>query len=43
MKPKIYVTRELPKPCMDKLANDFDMRCNPDDRVLRKEEIIENV
>lgn len=43
MKPKIYVTRMLPKPAMDKLDEVFDVEVNPEDRVLRKQEIIDHV
>lgn len=42
-KPKIYVTRELPKPGLDRVAEVFDMEVNPEDRVLTKEEVIENI
>ena len=43
MKPKIFVTRELPKPAMDRLAEVFEVKVNPEDRVLLKPEIIEGV
>jgi len=43
MKPKIFVTRELPKPAMDRLAEVFEVKVNPEDRVLKKSEIIEGV
>ena len=43
MKPKIFVTRELPKPAMDRLAEVFEVKVNPEDRVLIKSEIIEGV
>jgi glyoxylate reductase len=43
MKPGIYVTRRLPQPALDRLAEVFDVALNPDDRVLRKDEIIEGV
>lgn len=42
-KPTIYVTRELPKPGLDRVAEVFDMEVNPEDRVLTKKEIIENI
>lgn len=41
MKPKIFVTRRLPQPAMDQLKLHFDLKVNPQDRVLSKEEIIE--
>ncbi|HHE38886.1 MAG TPA: D-glycerate dehydrogenase [Candidatus Cloacimonetes bacterium] len=41
MKPKIFVTRLLPKPAMNKLEEVFDIKVNPEDRVLSKQEIIE--
>ena len=43
MKPKIYITRELPKPAMDRLAEVFKVKVNPEDRILSKSEIIEGV
>lgn len=39
MKPKIFVTRLLPKPAMEKLKENFEVRFNPHDRVLNKAEI----
>ena len=41
MKPKIFVTRLLPKPAMEKLEEIFEIRVNPHDRVLTKPEIID--
>ncbi len=41
MKPKVFVTRMLSQPALDKLEEVFEMRINPDDRVLTKEELIE--
>ncbi len=43
MKPKIFVTRRIPKPAMDLLFMHFDVECNPLDRVLSKKEIIKGV
>lgn len=43
MKPKIYVTRKLPKPAIDKLKKFFDVELNSEDRVLTKKEIIDGV
>ena len=40
MKLKIFVTRLLPKPAMDKLEENFKVRVNPHDRLLTKQEII---
>lgn len=42
-KPKIFVTRALSAPALEKLASVFDMSLNKEDRVLSKSEIIENV
>jgi glyoxylate reductase len=42
LKPKIYVTRRLPEPALDRIREVFAMEINPDDRVLTKAEIIEN-
>ncbi|MBT3270603.1 D-glycerate dehydrogenase [Candidatus Poribacteria bacterium] len=43
MKPKIYVTRRLPQPALDRIQEVFEMAINPDDRVLTKAEIVANV
>lgn len=43
MKPKIYVTRLLPKPGMDMLAEVFDVEVNPHDRVVTREELLKGV
>ena len=43
MKPKIYVTRKLPKPALDKLKNFFDVKINSEDRALTKKELVDNV
>ena len=40
MKPKLFLTRELPEKAMDKLKTYFDLNYNQEDRVLEKEEII---
>ena len=34
MKPNIYVTRRLPQAAMDLLEKNFQIECNPYDRVL---------
>lgn len=39
----VYVTREIPRKALDLLSQYCDLEVNPDDRVLSKEEIIENV
>ncbi|MCF7793884.1 MAG: D-glycerate dehydrogenase [Candidatus Cloacimonetes bacterium] len=41
MKPKIFVTRLLPKPAMELLETTFEVKVNPHDRVLTKDEILE--
>ncbi|MBA3044234.1 D-glycerate dehydrogenase, partial [archaeon] len=43
MKQKIYVTRKLPKPALDKLKKFFDLEINPENRVLTKKELMKNV
>lgn len=43
MKPKIFVTRQLPPRAMEKLRSFFETRENTEDRVLSKQEVIEGV
>ncbi|MBC8236273.1 D-glycerate dehydrogenase [bacterium] len=43
VKPKVYVTRRLPQPALDRLEEVFEMEVNPEDRVLTREELLENV
>jgi len=43
MKPKILVTRTLPPDVMTVLETDFDVECNPHDRVLHREELLSSV
>ena len=43
MKQKIYVTRNLPKPAVDKLKKFFDVKINTEDKVLTKKELVKNV
>lgn len=43
MKPKIFITRILPQPALDKIKEVFELRMNSEDRVLTKTEIIEGV
>jgi glyoxylate reductase len=41
MKPKIFVTRRLPEGAMQVLENNFEVACNPHDRVLTRQELFE--
>ncbi|MEQ9288643.1 MAG: D-glycerate dehydrogenase [Cyclobacteriaceae bacterium] len=43
MKPKIFLTRELPPKAMERLRQHTDLEMNTEDRVLTKEEIIKGV
>jgi len=43
MKPKIYVTRRIPQPGLDILAEVFEVEVNPYDRVVTREELIAGV
>ncbi|RMG39610.1 MAG: D-glycerate dehydrogenase [Candidatus Dadabacteria bacterium] len=43
MKPKLFLTRELPEEGMKKLSGYFDMEYNSEDRVLSKQEIIAGI
>jgi len=43
MKPKVYVTRRLPQPALDRLEEVFEMEVNPEDRVLTRAELLANV
>ena len=43
IKSKVFVTRRLPQPGLDKLEKECEIKINPDDRVLIKKEIIEGV
>ncbi|MCK4694495.1 MAG: D-glycerate dehydrogenase, partial [Candidatus Cloacimonetes bacterium] len=43
MKPRIFVTRRLPQPVLHRLEEVFEVKIDPEDRVLTKEEIIEGV
>ncbi|MCD4819757.1 MAG: D-glycerate dehydrogenase [Candidatus Cloacimonetes bacterium] len=40
MKPKIFVTRRIPQPALDRLSGEFEIELNEADRVLTKEEIL---
>ena len=43
MKPKVFLTRELPPQSMERLLEHTDLEYNQEDRVLTKEEIMEGV
>lgn len=43
MKPEIFITRKLPQPALDKISEVFEMKINPEERILTKSEIIEGV
>ncbi|MEJ2719253.1 MAG: D-glycerate dehydrogenase [Deltaproteobacteria bacterium] len=43
MKPRVFVTRRLPEGAMRVLEEKFDVECNPDDRVLSREELLAGV
>lgn len=43
MKPAIFVTRKLPHAAMALLEENFQMECNPHDRVLLREELLDAV
>jgi glyoxylate reductase len=40
---KIFITREIPQPGLEKLRKEFTLDINPYDRVLTKEEIISGI
>jgi|Deesub1362A_J573_1020465.scaffolds.fasta_scaffold02759_8 glyoxylate reductase len=43
MKPKVFLTRRLPDGAMRVLEEKFDLTCNPHDRVLTRQELLEGV
>ena len=43
MKPAIFVTRKLPPAAMALLEGNFRMECNPHNRVLLREELLDAV
>ncbi len=43
MKPSIFVSRRLPKGAMQLLEQLFQVECNPHDRVLSRDELLEGV
>lgn len=42
-KPRVLVTRELPRSALDKLAAHFTLEVNPKDKVMPKAEILERI
>ncbi len=40
---KVFVTRKIPQQGLDALTKEFSVEVNPEDRVLRKEEIIKGI
>lgn len=42
-KPKVFVTRKLPKPALELLEKETDFEMNPEDRILEKHEIKEGL
>lgn len=43
MKPKLFLTRQLPEKAMQRLHETFDLKVNPEDRALGKAEIIAGI
>lgn len=43
MKPKVYLTRRLPAGAMQVLEQNFELECNPYDRVLTRGELLDAV
>lgn len=43
MKPRVFVTRLLPGGAMQVLNENFDVQCNPHDRVLSRQELLAGV
>src|SRR5690554_4642386 len=43
MKPKVFITRELPPKAMERLRQETELEMNHEDRVLSKKEIIQGV
>jgi glyoxylate reductase len=41
--PKIFVTRRLPEGAMQMLNENFEVQCNPHDRVLTRQELLDGV
>jgi len=42
-KPRVFVTRRLPQPALDRLEQHAEVVVNPEDRVLTREELLEGV
>lgn len=42
-RPNIYVTRMIPQPAIDLLKQHCDVEINPEDRVLKRDELLRNV
>ncbi|MFP4036185.1 MAG: 2-hydroxyacid dehydrogenase [Desulfobacteraceae bacterium] len=42
-RPSVFVTRPLPPAVMEALESDFELVCNPEDRVLTREELLSGV
>lgn len=43
MRPKVLVTRRLPEGAMTMLTRHFEVHCNPHERVLTREELLEGI
>ena len=43
MKPRVFVTRKLPPAAMEFLEKTFDLTCNPYDRALARQELLDRV
>lgn len=43
MRPKVFVTREIPKEARDLIEKECDLEISPHKRVIRKEELLEEV
>src|SRR6056297_2824217 len=43
MKPKVYVTRMVPKAGIDLLRKECDVEVNPEDRPLSRQELLQNI
>ena len=41
--PSVYITRLIPQPALDLLAEHFDIEVNSEDRVLSQMELLQNV
>ncbi len=43
MKPKVYVTRRVPQAGIDLLKKECDVEVNPEDRPLKRDELLQNI